>query len=115
MIPRAGNLDRLMRFEEDLDPPGEEDVTVKIKSIGLNFADIFAMFGLYSATPVGTFIPGLEYSGEVLETRSEERRVGKERCWKPAKRSGISIRGTGSWESRGLVVMWIILPSTSTT
>ena len=47
--------------------PGENEVTVAVKAIGLNFADIFAMFGLYSATPKGVFTPGLEYAGEVLE------------------------------------------------
>jgi alcohol dehydrogenase len=31
----------------------------------LNFADIFAIHGLYSATPQGSFIPGLEFSGTV--------------------------------------------------
>jgi len=33
----------------------------------LNFADLFAIQGLYSATPKGSFIPGLEYSGIILD------------------------------------------------
>ena len=66
IIPRAGNMDRLKLIEETLDPPLGEEVSVKVRSIGLNFADIFAIFGLYSATPKGPFIPGLEYSGEVV-------------------------------------------------
>ncbi len=33
--------------------------------MGLNFADIFAIQGLYSATPKGSFIPGLEFSGKI--------------------------------------------------
>lgn len=36
-----------------------------VKAIGLNFADIFACLGLYSATPRGSFIPGLEFAGVV--------------------------------------------------
>ena len=36
-----------------------------MKAIGLNFADIFACLGLYSATPKGSFIPGLEFAGVV--------------------------------------------------
>jgi alcohol dehydrogenase len=40
---------------------------VRVRAAGLNFADIFALTGLYSATPKGPFIPGLEFSGEVLE------------------------------------------------
>ena len=36
-----------------------------VRAIGLNFADIFAIWGLYGATPEGSFVPGLEYAGEV--------------------------------------------------
>ena len=36
-----------------------------MKSIGVNFADIFAVLGLYGATPTGPFVAGLEYSGEI--------------------------------------------------
>ena len=35
-------------------------------AIGLNFADVFAIWGLYSATPAGEFTPGLEYAGTVV-------------------------------------------------
>jgi alcohol dehydrogenase len=66
IIPRAGNMNNLKLVEEMLPAPGNGEVCVKVKAIGLNFADIFAIFGLYSATPKGTFVPGLEYSGEVL-------------------------------------------------
>jgi alcohol dehydrogenase len=66
IIPKAGNMNNLKLVEEILPEPGAEEVCVKVKAIGLNFADIFAIFGLYSATPKGSFIPGLEYSGEVI-------------------------------------------------
>jgi NADPH:quinone reductase-like Zn-dependent oxidoreductase len=53
------------------------EVCVKVKAIGLNFSDVFAMQGLYSATPAGSFIPGLEFSGEIVA-------VGEEvEGWKP--------------------------------
>jgi NADPH:quinone reductase-like Zn-dependent oxidoreductase len=45
-------------------------VLVEVKAIGLNYADLFAIMGLYSATPKGPFIPGLEYSGVVLKSDS---------------------------------------------
>ena len=51
-------------------------VRVAVKAIGLNFADIFALTGLYSATPNGGFTPGLEFSGEVIESKSEDFKVG---------------------------------------
>ena len=66
-IQKAGSIDNLRIEEEELATPGEDEVLVKVHAIGLNFADIFALQGLYSATPKGAFIPGLEFSGEILE------------------------------------------------
>ena len=64
-IDRAGSLDRLTRRTEELQEPAPGEVRVSIKAIGLNFADVFACLGLYSATPKGSFIPGLEFAGIV--------------------------------------------------
>lgn len=64
-IDRAGSLNRLRLVEEPLPSPDNGYVRVAVRSIGLNFADIFACLGLYSATPKGSFIPGLEYAGVV--------------------------------------------------
>lgn len=63
--PGAGSLDRLEIRKETLPPPQPGQARIRIRAIGLNFADVFACLGLYSATPQGDFIPGLEYSGEV--------------------------------------------------
>lgn len=57
-----------MKLEEDLTDPQPNEVQVEVKCIGLNFADIFAILGLYSATPKGSFVPGLEYSGIIAAT-----------------------------------------------
>ena len=54
---KAGNISKLRAVEKYLRAPGKNEVTVAVKAIGLNFADIFAMFGLYSATPKGVFVP----------------------------------------------------------
>ncbi|MBK1716659.1 zinc-binding dehydrogenase [Thiocystis violacea] len=64
-LPSAGSLDRLALVTEDLPPPGAGEARVRVEAIGLNFADIFAGLGLYSATPSGAFIPGLECAGVV--------------------------------------------------
>ncbi|MEQ8534978.1 MAG: alcohol dehydrogenase catalytic domain-containing protein, partial [Imperialibacter sp.] len=69
-MAKAGSMDRLLKVETTIAEPDDSSVLVAVKAIGLNFADIFAMLGIYSATPKGTFIPGLEFSGEIL-------RVGK--------------------------------------
>ncbi len=67
-INKAGHLNRLKCVEEPLPLPEPNEVQIAIHAIGLNFADIFALFGLYSATPTGSFIPGLEYAGQVIAT-----------------------------------------------
>ena len=67
VISKAGSLDKIKLIEENLAIPGNDEVSIEVKAIGLNFADLFAIQGLYSATPKGSFIPGLEYSGVILQ------------------------------------------------
>lgn len=63
---KAGSFKRLKLVSESLDLPLSDEVQIAVKAIGLNFADVFAILGLYSATPQGSFIPGLEYAGEII-------------------------------------------------
>lgn len=65
-IDSSGSLKNLKLLTETLSQPAPDEVTVEVKAIGLNFADVFAIQGLYSATPKGSFIPGLEYSGIII-------------------------------------------------
>lgn len=64
-LARAGSLDRLRLESLAWEPPGPGGASVQVQAVGLNFADIFAVLGLYSATPAGSFTPGLEFSGVV--------------------------------------------------
>jgi len=75
---KAGNIGNLKLVSSTLPEPKENEVRVAVKAIGLNFADIFAMFGLYSATPEGVFTPGLEYAGvvEKVGSKTTELKVG---------------------------------------
>jgi alcohol dehydrogenase len=66
-IRKAGSLDRLRHERDELPAPGPGQVRVAVGAIGLNFADVFACLGLYSATPAGPFVPGLEFAGVVEE------------------------------------------------
>ncbi len=70
IVNKTGSIANLKPGKGNLPEPGETEITVEVKSIGLNFADIFAVLGLYSATPATPFIPGLEYSGTVTKTGS---------------------------------------------
>ena len=70
-INKAGSINRLKRIEEELAEPAADQVQVAVRTIGLNFADIFAILGLYSATPQGSFVPGLEYCGDIIAVGSD--------------------------------------------
>ncbi|EAT13846.1 zinc-binding dehydrogenase [Bermanella marisrubri] len=74
--PKAGAISRLFLHETDLASLSAENIRVEVKAVGLNFADIFALTGLYSATPEGAFVPGLEFSGVVVESHDPSFAVG---------------------------------------
>lgn len=77
-MSKAGSMSNLKIKEEEISAPGQGEVQIAVKAIGLNFADIFAMHGLYSATPKGSFVPGLEFSGivEALGDNVDKLKVG---------------------------------------
>ncbi|MBN8429417.1 zinc-binding dehydrogenase [Microbulbifer salipaludis] len=64
-IDRAGAISNLKLLEEPMGTLADDELRIEVRSVGLNFADIFALTGLYSATPQGSFIPGLEFAGVV--------------------------------------------------
>lgn len=46
--------------------PGPGEALVRVRAIGLNFADCMARAGVYPRTPPPPFIPGMEVAGEVV-------------------------------------------------
>lgn len=70
VVGGAGNMDRLKHRLVPAEPPAPLEVTVAVRAIGANFADIFTLLNLYSATPKGDFIPGLEFSGVIASVGS---------------------------------------------
>ena len=64
---------------ELLVPPGPGEVRVKVEAIGLNFADIFTVLGMYDAAPKGVrIIPGLEFAGVVEEVgKAPKKKISK--------------------------------------
>lgn len=65
VVPRTGSLAHLRREATEAVEPNPSEVQVAVEAIGLNFADVFACLGLYSATPETPFVPGLEFAGVV--------------------------------------------------
>ncbi len=45
--------------------PKADQVVVRVRAAGINFADILMRLGLYTRTPKPPFVPGFEVSGEV--------------------------------------------------
>jgi NADPH:quinone reductase-like Zn-dependent oxidoreductase len=66
-LKRAGSINNMKLLEQDLSEPGRDEVTIEVKTIGLNFADIFSILGLYKAASKFNLIPGLEFSGLVIK------------------------------------------------
>ncbi|MGB9592492.1 MAG: alcohol dehydrogenase catalytic domain-containing protein, partial [Candidatus Kryptoniota bacterium] len=66
-ITKPGSFHNLKLVEEELSEVGENEVRIEVKAIGLNFADLFTILGLYKAAPKKDFIPGLEFSGIIVE------------------------------------------------
>jgi len=64
-LSRAGSIRRLNLIDEEIGPPGDAEVAIDVKAIGLNFADVFTIMGLYRAAPKRNCIPGIEFSGIV--------------------------------------------------
>ena len=46
-ITKAGSLNNLNLVEEEISRPADNEVRIAVKAIGLNFADVFTIMGLY--------------------------------------------------------------------
>ncbi|XP_059136800.1 quinone oxidoreductase-like protein 2 [Peromyscus eremicus] len=58
-------------------PVGPQEVRVDVHFCGINFADILVCRGQYQEKPSLPFIPGIEFSGAVLETGTDVTTVKK--------------------------------------
>ncbi|GMH42610.1 hypothetical protein BSKO_10529 [Bryopsis sp. KO-2023] len=70
--PKTGSIADLRLVEKVLAAPKPGECRVRVKAVGLNFADVFTALGLYSAAPKGEYTPGLEFSGVVEEVGEGE-------------------------------------------
>jgi len=77
VITHFGTPDVLKIKDVPTPVPGEGDVLVKVRAIGVNFADVFARLGLYPSIPKAPFVPGIEYAGVVEKTGKGVRRLKK--------------------------------------
>src|SRR5712691_3697331 len=62
---RNGGVE-VLKVEQKPDPrPGKEEVLIRVKAAGLNFADILARQGLYPDGPKKPCVMGYELSGAI--------------------------------------------------
>lgn len=83
LVVRRYGPPEVLESRQEPDPqlkPGE--VLIRVKSIGVNFADLMQRMGLYPGTPKPPFIPGLEIAG-VVEKSAEQRRAEGDEPLKP--------------------------------
>ena len=65
LVEKYGGPERLILKEWPDPHPAEDQVLIRTRFIGLNFADLMQRAGVYPRTPKPPFIPGLELAGEV--------------------------------------------------
>jgi NADPH:quinone reductase-like Zn-dependent oxidoreductase len=64
-VTKYGGPEVLEIRETPIPTPAADQILVRVRAIGLNFADVMGRFGVYPGTPKPPFILGLEFSGEV--------------------------------------------------
>lgn len=79
-ISRFGPPEVMRIREETVPEVGPREVLIRVRGIGLNFADIFERLGLYKAAPKPPFVPGFEVAGEVLELGEEVHGLTRGAC-----------------------------------
>jgi len=70
----------VLQIREAADPtPGQGEVRIRVRALGINFADTMARIGLYPDAPKLPFVPGYEVSGviDAVGPGVEEKRIGE--------------------------------------
>jgi NADPH:quinone reductase-like Zn-dependent oxidoreductase len=65
LIERHGPPEALVEREVPLRDPGSQEVHVRVRAVGLNFADLLMRAGLYDTVPPRPYSPGFEIAGEI--------------------------------------------------
>src|SRR5580698_283855 len=66
MVVRRYGRPEVFESQQAPDPqPKPGEVRIRVKAIGVNFADLLQRMGLYPGAPKPPFIPGLEIAGVV--------------------------------------------------
>jgi len=75
-LTEFGKPDVMTWIEDEVAPPGEDEVLISIEAIGVNFGDLMVRRGEYRRDQSLDFTPGFEAAGTVLETCADGPQVG---------------------------------------
>ena len=79
IVVRRYGLPEVMAWKTADDPrPAEGQALVRVRAVGINFAELLQRMGLYPGTPKPPFIPGLEVSGVVEQVVAAKSLAGPE-------------------------------------
>src|SRR5271163_562146 len=66
MVVKRYGPPEVFESQEVPDPqPKPGEVLIRVKAVGVNFADLLQRMGIYPGTPKPPFVPGLEIAGVV--------------------------------------------------
>ncbi len=69
-----GGPETLVLGEIEPPKPGPEEVRIRVRAAGINFADTLQIAGKYQSKLAPPFVPGMEVAGEILELGSDVKR-----------------------------------------
>lgn len=98
VIRRYGPPD-VFSVQDMPDPqPKAGEVLIRVKTIGVNFADLLARIGVYPTAPKPPFVPGLEVAG-IVEKLGEGNRAGDGNSLRPgdAVTALTNFNGYAEW------------------
>src|SRR5271168_1943636 len=83
MVVRRYGPPEVFESRELPDPqPKAGEVLIRVKAIGVNFADLLQRMGIYPGTPKPPFVPGLEIAG-VVEKIADGGKAGEGGALRP--------------------------------
>jgi NADPH2:quinone reductase len=101
---QLGGPENLAIGESDPPIPGPNDVHIRVRAAGLNFADTLQIAGKYQSKLKPPFIPGMEVAGEIISLGSEVTRP-----LRIGQRVMAFMRGGGAFAEEALVdCEWLV-------
>ena len=75
LLERKGPPEVMVEREIAVPEPENDQVRIRVRAAGVNFADLLQRLGLYGNAPKMPYVPGFEVSGEVSAVGSEVRSI----------------------------------------